>query len=52
MSLLVYSRRRSLCRLTRPVFGDGRGRIGFAEDSNGRIFALTAGSWRVLERVD
>ena len=34
------------------VSSDGRGRIGFAEDKAGRIFALTAGSWRVLERVD
>ncbi|HYF38739.1 MAG TPA: serine hydrolase domain-containing protein [Gemmatimonadales bacterium] len=33
------------------VSADGRSRIGFAEDSAGRIFALTAGSWRVLERV-
>lgn len=30
---------------------DGRGRLGFAQDRDGRIFALTAGSWRVLERV-
>jgi hypothetical protein len=30
---------------------DGSSRIGFAEDSSGRIFAVTAGSWRVLERV-
>lgn len=30
----------------------GRGRLGFAEDvSGGRIVALTAGSWRVLERI-
>lgn len=33
------------------VSADGRSRIGFAEDSTGRIFAVTAGSWRVLERV-
>ena len=33
------------------VSADGRSRIGFAEDGAGRIFALTAGSWRVLERV-
>ena len=32
------------------VSADGRSRIGFAED-RGRNFALTAGSWRVLERV-
>jgi CubicO group peptidase (beta-lactamase class C family) len=30
---------------------DGRGRIGFAEDASGRIVALTAGSWRVVERI-
>jgi len=30
---------------------DGRARLGFAEDGHGRIVALTAGSWRVLERV-
>lgn len=33
------------------VRADGRARIGFAEDKSGRIVALTAGSWRVLERV-
>jgi hypothetical protein len=33
------------------VSADGRSRIGFAEDPGGQIFALTAGSWRVLERV-
>ena len=33
------------------VRADGRGRIGFAADSIGRIVALTAGSWRVVERV-
>jgi len=33
------------------VRADGRGRIGFAADSTGRIVALTAGSWRVVERV-
>jgi CubicO group peptidase (beta-lactamase class C family) len=33
------------------VSADGRSRIGFAEDRGGQIFALTAGSWRVLERV-
>ncbi len=33
------------------VRADGRARIGFAEDTTGRIVALTAGSWRVLERV-
>ncbi len=31
---------------------DGRSRIGFAEDKSGRIIALTAGSWKVLERID
>jgi CubicO group peptidase (beta-lactamase class C family) len=30
---------------------DGRRHIGFAEDSSGRIIALTAGSWKVLERI-
>jgi CubicO group peptidase (beta-lactamase class C family) len=30
---------------------DGRRHIGFAQDASGRITALTAGSWRVLERV-
>jgi CubicO group peptidase (beta-lactamase class C family) len=29
----------------------GRRGIGFAEDASGRITALTAGSWRVLERL-
>ena len=31
---------------------DGRSHIGFAEDEAGQIIALTAGSWRVLERID
>ena len=31
---------------------DGRKHLGFAEDQAGRIIALTAGSWRVLERMD
>ena len=31
---------------------DGRRRIGFAADKSGRITALTAGSWRVLEKID
>lgn len=31
---------------------DGRAHIGFAEDEAGQIIALTAGSWRVLERID
>lgn len=31
---------------------DGRSRIGFAEDKAGRITALSAGSWKVLERID
>jgi len=30
---------------------DGRRHIGFKEDSAGQILALTAGSWRVLERI-
>jgi CubicO group peptidase (beta-lactamase class C family) len=30
---------------------DGSRHIGFAEDSSGRITALTAGSWKVLERI-
>jgi CubicO group peptidase (beta-lactamase class C family) len=31
---------------------DGRGRIGFAQDTTGRIIALSAGSWRVVERIE
>jgi CubicO group peptidase (beta-lactamase class C family) len=31
---------------------DGRRKLGFAEDASGRVLALTAGSWRVLERLD
>jgi len=34
------------------VRADGQARIGFAEDKSGRLIAVTAGSWRVLERVD
>ena len=30
---------------------DGRRHIGFAEDESGRITAVTAGAWRVLERI-
>jgi hypothetical protein len=30
---------------------DGRQHIGFKESSDGQIVALTAGSWRVLERI-
>jgi CubicO group peptidase (beta-lactamase class C family) len=30
---------------------DGRRHIGFSEDAGGKITALTAGSWRVLERI-
>ena len=30
---------------------DGKRRIGFAEDTNGNIIALTAGSWMVMERI-
>ena len=33
------------------VAADGRGRLGFAEDASGRVTALTAGSWRVVERI-
>jgi CubicO group peptidase (beta-lactamase class C family) len=33
------------------VSADGRKHIGFAEDSTGRIVAVTGGSWRVLERL-
>lgn len=33
------------------VNADGRKRLGFAEDKSGHIDALTAGSWRVLERI-
>ncbi len=31
---------------------DGKSRIGFAENKFGRIIALSAGSWKVLERID
>jgi len=31
---------------------DGKSRIGFAEDKNGRIAAMSAGSWKVVERID
>lgn len=30
---------------------DGRRHIGFAEDESGQIVAVTAGAWRVLEKV-
>ena len=30
---------------------DGQRQIGFAEDADGRIIALTSGSWRVVERM-
>ena len=33
------------------VSADGQRHLGFAEDSAGRILAVTGGSWRVLERV-
>jgi hypothetical protein len=33
------------------VRADGKARFGFAEDKSGRLVALTAGSWRVLERI-
>ena len=33
------------------VRADGKSRLGFAEDRTGRVFGLTRGSWRVLERV-
>jgi CubicO group peptidase (beta-lactamase class C family) len=33
------------------VRADGRRKIGFAEDSAGRITAITGGSWRVVERL-
>lgn len=33
------------------VSPDGRRRFGFKEDESGRIVALTAGSWRVPERI-
>lgn len=36
----------------RPFSADGRARIGFAEDKAGRVTALSAGSWKVLERTD
>ncbi len=31
---------------------DGKSRVGFAEDKSGRITALSAGSWKVVERID
>lgn len=31
---------------------DGKGRIGFAEDEAGRITAMSAGSWKVVEKLD
>jgi CubicO group peptidase (beta-lactamase class C family) len=34
------------------VSADGERHLGFAEDRTGHILALTAGSWRVLERID
>jgi CubicO group peptidase (beta-lactamase class C family) len=34
------------------VSANGRSHIGFAEDKAGRITALSAGSWKVLERID
>jgi CubicO group peptidase (beta-lactamase class C family) len=34
------------------VSTNGRKRIGFAENKAGRVFALTGGSWRVIERVE
>ena len=33
------------------VSADGTKHLGFAEDPSGRILGLTAGSWRVLERI-
>lgn len=30
---------------------DGRRHIGFKQGGDGEIIALTAGSWRVLERI-
>ena|SRR5215217_950339 len=34
------------------VSSDGQKHLGFAQDQTGRILGLTAGSWRVLERID
>ena len=31
---------------------DGKSRIGFAEDKTGRITAMSAGSWKVVEKID
>jgi hypothetical protein len=39
---------------TEPLYfvsADGRERIGFKQDSAGRIVAASAGSWRVMEKV-
>ena len=33
------------------VSSDGRRHIGFKEDAKGQIVALSAGSWKVLERI-
>ena len=30
---------------------DGRGRIGFKQDAQGRVVALSGGSWRVVEKI-
>jgi hypothetical protein len=34
------------------VSADGQKHLGFAQDRTGHIVGLSAGSWRVLERVD
>jgi CubicO group peptidase (beta-lactamase class C family) len=37
-----------------PLFfkrSDGKGRIGFQEDKTGRILQMSAGSWKVLEKI-
>jgi CubicO group peptidase (beta-lactamase class C family) len=34
------------------VAAGGKGRIGFAEDKDGRITAMSAGSWKVVEKID
>jgi CubicO group peptidase (beta-lactamase class C family) len=40
---------------TSPLYftsADGTKHLGFAEDRSGRILGLTAGSWKVLERIE
>ena len=39
---------------TKPLYfvgADGKGHIGFKQDSLGRVIASSAGSWRVVEKI-